>query len=138
MRLVVDANLWISALLKPKFQLRTEVFFEPEYHLLVSEELFRDLDKAFRKPYLSEQIVREKYDKLVFRLQSVAELVDVHSVVNLCRDPKDNFLLALAKDGNADYLISGDRDLLVLREFENTTIVTISEFENISSTKQEQ
>ena len=58
-----------------------------------------------------------------------AELVDVSSVVDACRDPKDNFLLALAKDGNADYLITGDNDLRTMREFENTKIVSLSDCE---------
>jgi len=48
-------------------------------------------------------------------------------------DPKDNFLLALAKDGNADYLITGDNNLLSLKEFGKTKIVTLSEFETAPS-----
>jgi putative PIN family toxin of toxin-antitoxin system len=131
MRIIIDANAWISSLLKQRFQVRLEVFFDSEYHLIVSEELFDDMASAVRKPYLAEQIVRAEYDKLVARLRNVAELVDVHSVVEICRDPKDNFLLALAKDGNADYLITGDKDLLTLKEFEITKIVTLSEFETL-------
>jgi putative PIN family toxin of toxin-antitoxin system len=95
--------------------------------------LFRELDKAVSKSYLAKRIVRTEYDRLVLRLHTVAELVDGHSVVDICRDPKDNFLLALAKDGNADYLITGDSDLLVLKEFERTKIVTLSEFESVLS-----
>jgi predicted nucleic acid-binding protein len=49
----------------------------------------------------------------------------------VCRDPKDNFLLALAKDGLADYLITGDRDLLSVKKFGKTQIVTLNEFEKI-------
>ncbi len=54
------------------------------------------------------------------------------SVVDVCRDTKDNFLLALAKDGNADFLITGDKDLLVLEKYENTQILTYREFEEIN------
>ena len=127
-RLVVDANVWISTLLSPKFQSRVECIFNLEYHLLVSEQLFCELDRTIRKPYLEKQINRTDYRGLVSRLKSFAELVDVRSVVEICRDPKDNFLLALAKDGNADYLITGDHDLLVLNEFEKTKIIELSEF----------
>ena len=59
------------------------------------------------------------------------DLVQVHSKVDICRDPKDNFLLALAKDSKADYLITGDSDLLTLEQFETTKIVTFSAFEAI-------
>jgi predicted nucleic acid-binding protein len=65
-------------------------------------------------------------------LRSSAELIDVRSVVDVCRDPKDNFLLALAKDGNADYLITGDGDLLSMQQFEQTNIVELSTFETMS------
>lgn len=55
-------------------------------------------------------------------------MVDVVSKVNVCRDWKDNFLLALSKDAKADYLISGDKDLLDLRKFGKTKILTLTEF----------
>ena len=95
---------------------------------MVSEELFNDLESAIRKPYPAKKIVRSEYEKFVSDLRSIAEFVEVHSIVEICRDPKDNFLLALAKDGNADYLITGDKDLTVLKEFEKTKIVTLKEF----------
>ena len=50
------------------------------------------------------------------------------SIVEKSRDPKDNFLLALCRDGKADYLVSGDADLLVLSRFENTEIKTMANF----------
>jgi putative PIN family toxin of toxin-antitoxin system len=129
MRIIVDANNWISSLLNPEFQTRLEIVFEPEHHLIVSEGLFEDLTSAMSKPYLAKRIPQAEYEGLVALLRIDAELVDVHSVIEVCRDPKDNFLLALAKDGNADYLITGDGDLLALKEFGKTKIVKLTEFE---------
>ena len=129
-RLVIDVNVWISTMLSSDFRHRIDVIFDPgEYCLLVSKELFDELDDAVRKPYPAKRIVRSEYEKLVLLLKTDAELVDVHSTVEICRDPKDNYLLALAKDGNADYLITGDKDLRVLKEFGKTKIVELSEFE---------
>ena len=128
-RIIVDSNIWISSLLKPSFLNRVEVVFGTEYCLLCSEMSFRELDKAMCKPYPAKRIFRADYEEFVAKLRDNAELVDVHSVVEVCRDPKDNFLLALAKDGNADYLITGDDDLLVLETFEKTKIVTLTDFE---------
>ena len=53
------------------------------------------------------------------------DLIEVKSAVTHCRDNKDNFLLALAKDGKADYLLTGDKDLLELKSFGKTKIKTI-------------
>jgi hypothetical protein len=57
--------------------------------------------------------------------------VDVQSLIEICRDPKDNFLLALAQDGLADYLITGDRDLLSVKQLGKTQIVKLNEFEKM-------
>jgi hypothetical protein len=58
-------------------------------------------------------------------------LIEIASTVEICRDEKDNFLLALAKDSKADFLITGDKDLLVLNVFENTKILTFTEFNTL-------
>jgi len=131
-RLVIDVNVWISALFSSDFRHRIDAVFDPEkYHLLVSKELFDELDDAARKPYPAKRIVRSEYEQLVLLLKTEAELVKVHSIVDICRDPKDNYLLALTKDGNADYLLTGDSDLRVLKKFEKTKIVDMNEFESL-------
>jgi len=57
------------------------------------------------------------------------ETIAVTSIVTECRDEKDNFLLALARDGKADFLVTGDDDLLILGKFEGTEILKYSDFE---------
>ena len=54
--------------------------------------------------------------------------IQVVSKINICRDVKDNFLLSLSKDSEADFLISGDGDLLTIGEFEKTKICTLPDF----------
>ena len=66
------------------------------------------------------------FDKIKF--------IKVHSSINICRDFKDNFILALAIDGNVDYIITGDKDLLALNGFRGKKIITINEFiKNLNS-----
>ena len=55
------------------------------------------------------------------------------SVVNLCRDYKDNFLLSLAMDAGADYLVTGDDDLLDLKSIGDCQIVSLTDFSAIAS-----
>ncbi len=61
-------------------------------------------------------------------LKNRALFIDVTSEVTVCRDPKDNFLLALSKDGKASHLITGDKDLLTLKKFGKTKIVSMGGF----------
>ena len=60
------------------------------------------------------------------------EFITVTSSTNICRDPKDNFLLSLSKDGKASYLITGDKDLLDLKRFGKTQIVTMKKYSSES------
>ena len=55
---------------------------------------------------------------------SVTEPIEVNSVIRLCRHPKDDKFLELANDGAADFLITGDADLLALHPFRTTAILT--------------
>ncbi len=58
-------------------------------------------------------------------------MIEIRSTVLLCRDPKDNYLLALAQDSQADYLVTGDRDLLILENFAGTIILSYQDFTSI-------
>ena len=64
-------------------------------------------------------------------IQKYSEFINVSSVVNVCRDQKDNFILSLAKDSSADYLITGDKDLLIIKRFEKTEIITMAEYKTL-------
>ena len=64
--------------------------------------------------------------ELLAAIHEVATFIDVKTKVNICRDPKDNFLLALALDSNADFLITGDSDLLEIEQIGKTRITTLT------------
>jgi uncharacterized protein len=70
----------------------------------------------------------EEATELIELLFSCSEIVEVSTVTELCRDPKDNFLLSLAVDGKANFLLTGDTDLLVLGKLGATEIMTYREF----------
>jgi len=96
--------------------------------LLFSERLFAEFvgvasREKFRK-YFSESDIHE----LSAKMKKVAKIIQTTTIQTQCRDPKDNFLLELAVDGKADYLITGDDDLLVLKTVKKTQIVTFGDF----------
>jgi len=86
---------------------------------------------------LAEVLNREKFDKYVTRDErmrfmvgflKVAEMIETGETIAVCRDPKDDKLLELATSGNADFLVTGDKDLLVLNPFRGVKIITPREF----------
>ncbi|WP_237741288.1 putative toxin-antitoxin system toxin component, PIN family [Geminocystis herdmanii] len=63
--------------------------------------------------------------RLIFltELRQKAQIIKVTETITICRDAKDNKFLELAVSGKADFIITGDQDLLVLNPFENITII---------------
>ena len=128
MRLILDTNLWISFLISSKFEKLDELLFNQKSKLLFSHELLEEFLDVAKRPKLRKYISRDELEDLLETIDEVAEFVNVTSEISECRDPKDNFLLSLAVDGKADYLLTGDKDLLVLKKIGKTKIRTISEF----------
>jgi putative PIN family toxin of toxin-antitoxin system len=58
----------------------------------------------------------------------VAEIIEISETITVCRDPKDDKLLELTVCGNAGFLVTGDKDLLVLNPFRGVEILTPREF----------
>lgn len=96
--------------------------------LLFSTELIAEILLTIAKPKLKKYFGTNALEEMLSAFEPFIDLIDVESTITVCRDPKDNFLLALAKDGKADYLITGDKDLLDLQKFGKTKIITIANF----------
>ena len=86
---------------------------------------------------LAEVLNREKFDKYVTHDErmrfivgflKIAEMIETGETIAICRDPKDDKLLELAVGGNAGFLVTGDKDLLVLNPFRGVEIITPREF----------
>jgi putative PIN family toxin of toxin-antitoxin system len=71
---------------------------------------------------------KEEVDKLLFYLETKTIKIIPKNKVKVFRDEKDNQILALFLAGNADFLITGDKDLLAVKEFKKTKIVKTKEF----------
>jgi putative PIN family toxin of toxin-antitoxin system len=127
-RIILDSNLWISFLISSRFERLDSLLETDRCRLLFSRQLLEEFVGVARRPKLQKYISKDELDDLLETIDEVADFVSVHSSVTLCRDPKDNFLLELAIDGNADYLLTGDKDLLVLKQIEGTQIMKIAAF----------
>jgi predicted nucleic acid-binding protein len=64
----------------------------------------------------------------MMQLMGAAELITITERIAACRDVKDDKFLEVAVNGQADLIITGDSDLLVLNPFRNIPIVTSATF----------
>lgn len=128
-RFVLDNNIFVSALLvknSAPFWVIKKV--EEMGVILYSEATLLELNQVLnRKKFIKYFTVEEKQEFIVKLIES-AELVVIRESIDVCRDPNDNKFLELAVSGNADFIISGDQDLLVLNPFRNIEIITANDF----------
>jgi len=131
MKVVIDTNIWISYLLGGLLQRIDEKILSKEIKAVVSDESLKELSEVLSRPRFKNIFTAERIKELFSLLDSYAIVVSPSQKVSACRDEKDNFLLEVALEGKADYLITGDEDLLVLNPFHNTHIVRPKDFEEI-------
>jgi putative PIN family toxin of toxin-antitoxin system len=128
-KIILDTNLWISFLISKTLRKMNVLFNKEVITLIFSDELLEEFVEVAKRPKFRKYFSESDLEKLIELFDIYGEIVEVVSSVDLCRDEKDNFLLALAKDSKADFLITGDDDLLIIKKFEHTEILTYSEFE---------
>jgi len=127
-RVIIDTNLWISFLISHEFEKLDFLFSSGKICLLFSERLFAEFISVTSRKKFKKYFSESDIDELSMKMKKVAKIVKTTTIQTQCRDPKDNFLLELAVDGNADYLITGDKDLLELEIVNKTKIVKIEDF----------
>ena len=129
-RIVLDTNLWISFLLTKELSKLDKILADKKVLLLFSEELLEELVEVMSRSKFSKYFTTSDTEHLLLLILERSIFIEVISKVEMCRDPKDNFLLSLCVDGNASHLITGDKDLLVLGKIGKTQIISIKEYLN--------
>lgn len=131
MRLVIDTNILISALLAgASLPAHLVVLWrEGRFDLLTSAEQLDELLRVTRYPKLRARLAPAQAGRLINELRDIAILLSDLPMVMACPDPYDNYLLAMASAGEADFVVTGDkRDLLGITVYEGTRIVSVREF----------
>jgi uncharacterized protein len=131
-KIVIDTNLWISYLITKGFKRLDNLIFNNKARLVFSLELIDEFIEVAKRPKFRKYFRLNDIKRLLNVFETYGELVVVNSNIQICRDMKDNFLLSLSFDSQADFLISGDNDLLEIKEFGKTKIITIADFELLS------
>ena len=131
LRVVLDTNVLVSAAVSPQGKPRRAVDFVVREGLVVfTEATYRELVEVLARPRLQRYLPEGGTQGLLERIAPVASHVAVGEPIRACRDPKDDKFLEAAVSGEADYLVTGDTDLLVLHPFRRIPILTPASFLN--------
>lgn len=140
MRALLDTNVFISYLLTPQHAGSVKVIFEAldrnQFTLLLPDEVVDEiLDVIANRPHLMGRVGSDKLTTFLKLLTTVAEGIPriEQTIPAIARDAKDDYLLTYAVVGQADYLVTGDKDLLVLEEIAGVKIVSTIAFADLLS-----
>ncbi len=131
MRVVLDTNILVSALMAPAGNPAAiyTAWQDGRFALLTCAEQLDELRATLQKPAVAERIKPYKAGRLVNELKNFAEMTGPLPRVERSPDPGDDFLLALSEVGHADYLVTGDKSgLLALGRHKATRIISARKF----------
>jgi putative PIN family toxin of toxin-antitoxin system len=126
---VLDTNVLVSALLfGGKVGMLRDLWKSGRIIPLISKDTFAEFRKVLSYPKfnLSQQEIRAILNDEILPCVEAVEIIK--QVTGICRDPQDDMFLAVAISGGASHLVTGDQDLLVLKSYSETQIVTVAEF----------
>lgn len=122
MKIVLDTNVLISALIFPGVS--SEVFdaIIQNHTIILSEWILAEFTDKCREKFkipvnVLSEITQHLREKIIIE-EPIGQKPEI------CRDPDDNNILWLAQHVSADLLVTGDQDLLVLKNFKNTQIIS--------------
>jgi uncharacterized protein len=129
--IVFDTNALISAAILPdSVTMRSLHLAVTHYQLIVTEATWLEFETRIKRPHLARYFENDRHrDEVVLTFNRVVEHVESHSVVTDCKDPDDNKFLALALDGGAKIIVTGDKALLTLSPWRDVEVLTPRQFD---------
>jgi uncharacterized protein len=128
LRALLDANVLISAALRPggpPGEIALELLSRNAFELVISPGIVAEVERALGQNKIRKYL-RDPGESLLWLADvvAVADVVeDTGKVLGVCRDPADDMVLGAALEGRADVIVTGDRDLLALKEHEGIAIL---------------
>ena len=138
MKAVLDANIIVSAVIKPEGKPAQILGQRDRFELLISDHILQEAQRVLHRKHIQEKYhpSEDKIEGILNVLREFGTLITVEHTENLIpKDPPDNIVLACAAEGSADYLVSGNQHLLDLKQHRGVKIVTTTHFLEIINQK---
>lgn len=128
-RIVIDTNIWISFLIGKHLAGLHYHINSGHIKIVTCEMQLRELVDVLNRPRIRKYISEAQAEEFLDLLYEVALMVEPEQGAAICRDSKDDYLLYTAIAAKAKYLVSGDKDLLILDHIGCTQIITYTNFD---------
>ncbi len=134
-KVIFDTNVWISFLIGKRLSFIKNYISSGQITIITTEQLLKEINEVTGRERLKKYFPKQSVIELLELLEIIAEKVEIRSTHFINRDLKDNFLLDLIDFSKADYLVTGDKDLLVHSSFKTAIILTPANFEKALNAK---
>lgn len=129
LKIIFDTNWYISASINRMSRRRLyDLLINEDLTVFYSSELLHEYKSVIFRKKFEKYIRQDQVNRFIGLILTRLKPVEIKTIVRLSRDANDNYLLSMSLDCAADYLVTGDPDLLELKEFGKTKILTMSEF----------
>lgn len=128
-RVIVDTNCWISFLIGRKLSSLVSLLSDDRIDLVLCDELLEEIREVTQRPKFARYFPLEEVESLLSFLRLKGILFELSQDIHICRDEEDDYLLALAVEAKAHYLVTGDKGLLVIKKITSCRIVDVKTFE---------
>lgn len=126
--LVLDTNIYISAFIfSGKARKVLNMAIENKVAIFISDDIIIEIKKVLQREKFS--LNNFQVHSILSEIEALAGMVYPDFELNdICRDRDDHIILECAEESKADFIITGDKDLLVLETYLNTKIVSPAGF----------
>ena len=132
MKVILDSNIWVSFLIGHQLQGMREILANPAVEVYCCPQLVAEVVDVAGRDKIRKYVTDSDTETLLRIINAYCHSVELsHEARSSVRDPKDLYLLSLAETVEADYLVSGDADLLVLKQHKATQLIKLSEFRDL-------
>ena len=129
MKVILDCNIWISFLLSRQDCLLKRMLMDTRFDIYICEELLSEIINVARRDKIRKRVSENELQQLLKIIDAFCIKTTISQIVeSIIRDPKDVYLLSLAETIDANYIVSGDKDLTELNQHLKTRIVKLADF----------
>lgn len=132
MKITIDTNILISATFwNGDSQKIIDLVEDKKVTLVLSKEILKEYAEVLQYKDIQEKVEKHKLALKygILKIAQISTIVQPHQKLSIIKDdPDDNIILECALEGQVDYVISQDKDLLTLKEFEEIRILTPRDF----------
>ena len=132
MKIILDCNIWISLLIGHQAQLVRQILTDVRFDVYACDELLEEIHDVCSREKIRTRVTDEEMEdffRIIYAFSHMAKIEQ--KAQSEIRDPKDLYLLSLAESIEADSIITGDADLLDLKQHKQTQMIKLADFRKL-------